>query len=481
MAGQEGIRAKKSENFSEWYTQVVDKADLADIRYNVQGFIVHKTWAMKIIRQIYRLFEDELEKGGHEPVLFPLVIPEENLKKEGEHFGFVPEVFWVTEKGVGEKLDKKLALRPTSETAFYQMYSLWIRSYRDLPMKKYQSVSVYRNEPVTRPFLRGREFLWIEAHDVFETHEEVEKQISEDLKNTEKVVWESLGIPVSFFKRPHWDRFLGAEETYAADVLIPDGKVLQVSTTHDLGQKFSIPFNIKFLDKKEESKFAWQTSYGPGVWRIFAALISVHGDDKGLVLPFSVAPTQIVIIPILYSDKERKEILKKCQKLEKALSKDYRVKIDDSEKTPGEKYHKWEMFGVPIRIEVGGKEAGGNFVTVCRRDTMSKDKVNDKSLAKNIEKISEEMIESLKKKAKDFLDASMKSPKNRHDFLRDIGSGGIVRVAFCGREDCAREIQNETNGGKVRGTAFGKDEKALGKCVYCNRSAEKVVYIARQY
>lgn len=481
MAEEQGISAKKMENFSEWYTQIVEKADLADIRYNVQGFIVHKTWAMKIIRQIFRLFENELENSGHEPVLFPLVIPEENLKKEGEHFGLVPEVFWVTEKGVGERLEKKLALRPTSETAFYQMYSLWVRSYRDLPLKKYQSVTVYRNEPVTRPFLRGREFLWIEAHDVFETQEEITKQIHEDVENTRKVLLETLGIPVSFFKRPHWDRFLGAEETYATDVLMPDKKVLQVSSTHDLGQKFSIPFGIKFLDKKEEPKFAWQTCYGPGIWRIFAALISTHGDDKGLVLPFSISPIQVVIIPILYSDKDKKIVLKKCEKVKKQLEKNYSVKIDDSSKTPGEKYHHWELFGVPVRIEIGAKEAAGNFVTIFRRDTLAKEKIPDKEVAKKVEKLSEEILSNLKKKATEFLNSNTKSPKNLHDFLREMDAGALVRVAFCGREECAKEIQNKTNGGKVRGTVFGKHEKALGKCIYCNHAAKEIVYVARQY
>ncbi len=481
MVEEKGITVRKSQNFSEWYTQVVEKADLADTRYNVQGFIVHKTWSMKIIREIYKLFENELEKTGHEPVLFPLVIPEENLKKEGEHFGLVPDVFWVTEKGIGERLEKKLALRPTSETGFYKMYALWIRSYRDLPLKKYQSVSVYRNEPVTRPFLRGREFLWIEAHDAFETHEEAVRQIDEDMENMKKVIWENLGVPISFFKRPHWDRFLGAEETYATDVLIPDGKVIQVGSTHDLGQKFSIPFEIKFVDKKEQEKFVWQTTYGPGIWRIFASIIAVHGDDKGLVLPFNIAPIQIVIIPIFYSDKDKKEVMKKCNKLKSSLGKIYRVEIDESEKTPGEKFNHWELFGVPARIEVGAKETKGNFVTLYRRDSITKENVSDKQISKRIEKLSEEVLENLKIKARTFLESNTKSPKNRHDFLRDVSKGGITRAVFCGREECAKEIQNETKGAKVRGTLFGKNEKALGKCIYCNHSAKEIVYIAKQY
>lgn len=472
---------RKSENFSEWFTQVVEKADLADVRYNVQGFLVHRTWSIKIIREIIKMFEKELERSGHDPVLFPLVIPEENLKKEREHFGIVPEVFWVTEKGANERLEKKLALRPTSETAFYPMYALWIRGHRDLPMKKYQTTTMYRHEPVTRPFIRGREFIWIEAHDAFATHEEALEQIDKDVEIMEKVISERLGVPVHIFRRPPWDKFLGADETISTDVIMPDGKVLQVGSTHDLGQKFSVPFGIKFLDANEEERHVWQTCYGPGIWRIFAALVSVHGDDKGLILPFDVSPVQIVIVPITYSGKDTEAIANKCRALKSELGKKYRVFIDDSGKTPGEKYNRWEMFGVPVRLEVGPKEVKGNSVTLFRRDEMKREKVAEKSLVRKIDKISEEMLENLKNKAKKFADSKTRSVKSKHDFLRAAEAGGIVRAAFCASEDCARDIQNETGGVKVRGTLFGKKEKALGKCVYCSKSAKEIVYFAKQY
>ena len=256
---QLGITVSKEENFSEWFTQVLTRADLIDQRYGVQGFIVHKPWAMRIIKEIYKMFEEELEKTGHEPVLFPLVIPEEYFEKEKEHVeGFKPEVFWVTEAG-DEKLDRRLALRPTSETAFYSMYSLWIKSWRDLPLKLYQCVSVYRYEKHTRPFIRGREFLWIETHCAFATHEEALKQVEQDMENSRKVIWDKLGIPFLFLRRPPWDKFAGAEDTYAADTIMPDGRVLQISSTHDLGQRFAKAFEIKFVDKDGKWKYAWQT------------------------------------------------------------------------------------------------------------------------------------------------------------------------------------------------------------------------------
>lgn len=480
MAEQEGLTVKKSQNFSEWYTQIIEKAELADTRYNVQGFIVHRPWAMMIFKKMYELFEKELEKTGHKPVLFPLVIPEENLKKEKEHFDFVPEVFWVTETGLGEKLEKKLALRPTSETAMYPMYSLWIRSYRDLPLKLYQSNSVYRYEPVTRPFLRGREFLWIEAHDAFESHEEALSQVKKDVESSKTVIFEKLGIPLLFFKRPKWDKFLGADDTYAADTLLPDGKALQISSTHDLGQRFSIPFNVKFIDKKEEEKFVWQTCYGPGIWRIFAALVSIHGDDKGLVLPFDIAPVQIIIIPIFYSENDRKEVMDKVKKLKNNLDKDYRVELDDGWKTPGQKYNHWELFGVPIRLEIGQKEVKSEFVTAYRRDTGEKEKIKDKELGKYLEKISVGILENLKKKAKEYFESDLNSPKNRNDFFKALNKGGFVIVNFCGREECAKEIQNQT-GAKVRGTPFEGKTKPIGKCINCNKDSKEIVYIAKQY
>ena len=480
MSKKQGITVNKS-NFSEWFTQVVDKADLADIRYGVQGFVVHKTWSMRIIKQMISMMEAELEKDGHEPVLFPLLIPENYLKKESEHFEFLPEVFWVTHKGAHEKLDKRLALRPTSESSFYPMYSLWIRSHRHLPMKKYQTVTAYRNEPVTRPFIRGHEFIWIEAHDAFATHEEALEQVDRDVANMKTVMTEKLGIPVISLKRPEWDKFLGAKDTFANDILMPDGKVLQVGSTHDLAQKFSVPFDIKFVDKEEKENNVWQTCYGPGIWRMFAALISTHGDDKGLILPFEVAPVQIVVIPILHSDKDSKKIMKKCKTIEKSLGKKFRVYLDDTNKKPGEKYNKWEMYGVPFRIEVGSKEATGKSVTLSRRDTGAKTKVPEKTLDKKIEKIAGDMLKTLRDGAEKHLKSNTKAVKNKNDFLRCSEKGGIVKASFCGSANCAREIQNYTSGVKVRGTAYGKNEKALGKCIYCNKSAKEVVYMAKQY
>ncbi|MFH0896442.1 MAG: aminoacyl--tRNA ligase-related protein, partial [Candidatus Bathyarchaeota archaeon] len=346
MSDDRGLTVKKSENFSEWYTQVVIKAELADIRYNVKGFVVYRPWAVQIMNKMFQLLEQELEMKGHQPILFPALIPESNFKREAEHVqGFLPEVFWVTEVGGGgEKIEEKLALRPTSETAMYQMFAFWIRSWRDLPFKVYQRGQVWRYEgKATRPFIRGREFYWIEAHNAFSTLEEAEKQVYEDMETTENVVHGKYAIPFLFFQRPEHDKFAGAIHTYAADTLIPDGRILQLPSTHLLGQNFSKPFDIKFIDKDGKARNVWQTCYGPAVSRMVAAVISIHGDDKGLVLPPEIAPVQTVIVPIITSEKYKEAVSKKCREVENYLKEaGVSVKIDDGEEhTPGWKFNYW--------------------------------------------------------------------------------------------------------------------------------------------
>lgn len=493
MAEEElkGITAKKDENFSEWYTQVIQKAELADIRFGIQGFIVHRPWGFLIIRKIYEYLEEELEKTGHVPYLFPIAVKEENLTKEKEHAGFTPEVFWVTEAG-DSKIEERFALRPTGEAQIYPMYSLWFRSHKDLPFKAYQSRhSVYRNEMTTRPFLRGREFLFLESHNVFNTHREIEDQIKEDLDICKKIIYDKIKIPFLYFKRPQWDKFKGADQTYTPDTLMPDGKRNQLASTHDLGRNFSKAYNIKIKGKDEKEYYVWQTCFGPGIWRIMAAIIGIHGDNKGLIIPFDMAPLQIVIVPIIFTKKkmESEKIIKKCKELEEKLKElGYRIRFDDSEETPGFKYNKWELAGVPLRIEVGPKEIKDKTVSLVLRTESKRKKVKISNLNKEMKSASKKIDKDIQLKADDYF----KNRTRSSDLLEELKDminkyRGFVKVPFCSvekdGEKCADILKTETQGGNICGTLYPKEEKVKPnqKCIICGKKANHIVYIAKTY
>lgn len=486
MSEKLGITVKKSEDFSEWYTQVVQKADLADIRFGIHGFIVHRPWAFRILRKIYEYFEKEVEKDGHEPFLFPICVKETYLKKEEKHAGFAPEVFWVSEAG-SEKIEERFALRPTGEAQIYPMYSLWIRSHNDLPFKGYQSrITVFRNEKTTRPFIRGREFMFFETHDVFATHKEAIEQVKKDLDTCKKIMTEKLKIPFLFFKRPEWDKFLGADDTFTPDTLMPDGKRNQLASTHDLGINFSKAFNIKFIDKDEKIKHPYQTCFGPGIWRQMAALIAIHGDDNGLILPFEIAPIQIIIIAI-FSNKDSEKVLKKCKEIKKVLSS-YNVEIDNSDNSPGFKYNKWELKGVPLRIEIGPKEIKEKKVTIKRRTDKKGTITTIKNLKKEIQKQSSELDKQIEENAEKYFKNKIQNVSNFNEVKKIISKHrGFIRVPFCSvkkdGKECADILKEKTEGGIVCGTLFPNSEnpKEKDKCIVCNKKANYIVYLAKSY
>jgi len=484
MSEELGITIKKSDDFSKWYDEICQKAELSDLRYNVKGFIVFRPWATRIMNLMYEILEKELQEKGHVPALFPAVIPESNFHLESKHVeGFTPEVFWITEHGKSEKLEEKLALRPTSETAMYKMYSIWIRSWRDLPLKIYQRCQVWRYEgKATRPFIRSREFHWIEAHDVFATKEGAMNQVKEDMIIAENTLHKEYGIPFIFFQRPEHDKFPGAVHTYAADSLLPDGKVLQQPSTHLLGQNFAKPFNVKFVDRDGKEKYGWQTCYGPCVSRMVASVISVHGDDKGLVLPPKIAPIQVIIIPILNGKKT--EILKKCEEIKKELDEEsFRVEIDKREEyTPGWKFNYWELKGVPIRVEIGPNDIKNEQAVVVRRDNGEKTKVREINLNEKIRVTLEEIQQKLIKKADKFFEEHLSEAKTMNELKKIVKeNGGLVKVNWCGSTECAEWIKEKTGGGDIRGTRFDKREKSDDKCIYCGKSANSVVYVGKSY
>jgi prolyl-tRNA synthetase len=473
----------KQKNFSDWYTEIVQKAELGDIRYNVKGFIVFQPWSVLSMERMYKEFDKVLQRKGHKPYWFPTLIPEKNFKLESDHIGgFTPEVFWVTKHGDNEDIEEKLALRPTSETAFYQMFALWIRSYKDLPFKTYQRANVFRYESKsTRPFLRSREFHWIETHCVHATEDDAMKHVYEDMQTTKETLYDVFCLPFIFFERPSWDKFPGAKRTFAADVLNPDGKVVQQPSTHLLKQSFSKAFDVKFIDKDEKEKYPWITCYGPAISRIFASIIIVHGDNNGLRFPWKIAPVQVVIVPIGNNDEVANEAKKIAQEL---TEKDITVEIDSSDKTLGEKFYYWEMKGVPLRLELGQKEIKENKLTVFRRDIRKKDLIDRKNLFEYINKTSLEIDKTLKKQADELFNNRIVNSKSKEELKKAIDNGKIARVGFCSVEKegakCAEIVEKELSA-TVRGTRIDKEKNDLDKCIICNKKANNIVYIARQY
>ncbi|MBO0889201.1 proline--tRNA ligase, partial [Candidatus Bathyarchaeota archaeon] len=397
-----GITVKKAEDLSEWYTQVVTKAQLADYS-SAKGFIVVMPYGFSIWESIKAHFDQKIKEIGHQNAYFPLLIPERLLKKEAEHFeGFTPEVFWVTHSGNNE-LGERLAIRPTSETIINEAYGRWVKSWRDLPVLINVWNSVVRAEITgTKPFIRTTEFLWQEGHTVHATEEEAEREVMAILEIYRQLVEDQLAIPVLVGKKTEAEKFKGAVYTTTLEAMMPDGKAIQMGTSHHLGQNFSKPFEIKYLGKDEKEHFAWTTSWGIS-WRLIGATIMSHGDDKGLVLPPKVAPTQVVFVPIHYKESDKQVILQTTRDISENLRKQsIRTFIDDREQyTPGWKYHEWEMKGVPLRVEIGPRDMLSKQITVVRRDTGKKATVLQTEAVAQIHNILDEIQQFLFQKAKE--------------------------------------------------------------------------------
>ncbi len=483
-----GISVKKNQNFSKWFLELVQKAELADTRYKIKGMIVYMPWATITIRKMYEKYQNLLEKKGHLPITLPSLIPESNFKLESDHVeGFTPEVFWVTHGGKN-KLEERLALRPTSETAFYQMYSLWIRSYKDLPFKRYQSCQVWRHEgKATFPFFRAREFHWIESHNVFASKKDAMSQINEDMETTYEMLQDNFCIPIIFFQRPHWDKFAGTEETFAADALTQSGKVIQLPSTHYLGKKFSKPFNVTFLDKNNKEQYGHITCYGPAISRIYGGMVAILGDDNGLVLPWDLSPLHVVIIPI-YNAKTKNNVMKKAKEIEKTVKvslKECKVKLDDRDEiSPGEKFNEWELRGVPLRIEIGPKDIESKKVVAVNRIDRKKQAVKWTNIGKFVNDFSKNFTDQLKKKTLISFESKVKTAKTIIEIKKVIDDGMIACTGFCSLElsgkKCAESIKEKT-GAEVRGKRVGKEKNKFKQCCVCGKPSKETVYIAKSY
>ena len=467
----------RKENLSEWYVEVIRKTGLADYA-PVKGCIVFMPYSYSIWERIQDVVNAEIKSTGHKNVYFPLFIPERLLKKEAEHFeGFVPEVAWVT-RGGNSDLEEPLAIRPTSETIMYVMFNKWIKSHRDLPLLLNQWCSVVRWETkATRPFLRTKEFLWQEGHTAHKSKGEADKEVMYILDVYKRLLEDYLAIPVLIGTKSEKEKFAGALYTVTLEAMMPDGKALQMGTSHNLGQNFSKPFGISFIDENEKKQFVWQTSWGVST-RLLGALIMVHGDDKGLVLPPKVAPIHAVVVPIYYK-KSKETVLKKARELKSKLEKGgLTVELDDREiYTPGWKFNEWEMKGVPVRIEIGPKDVEKKRVILVRRDDNRKKPVSEENLEKEIDVLLEDIQKTMFKKAKKFLEKSTVEVKSYEEFKKRIKKGGFVRAFWCGSSECEKKIQEETT---ATNRLIPFNEEGKGKCIYCGKDG-KIAYFARAY
>lgn len=476
------IRIKREiweKNFSEWFNNILEQAGIIDIRYPIKGTYVWLPYGFKIRAKIIEILRKLHDETGHEEMLFPLLIPENEFMKEAEHvMGFENEIYWVTHGGLKE-LDVKLAIRPTSETAIYPMFALWIRSHKDMPLKIYQIVNVFRYETkATRPLIRLREITTFkEAHTAHASMEEANAQVKEAISIYEKLFRE-LCMPYIISKRPDWDKFPGADYTIAFDTVLPDGKSLQIATVHNLGVNFSKTFEIKFEDTDGEQKYAYQTCYGVSD-RVIAGMLALHGDDAGLCLLPGIAPIQVIIVPIPFEGKE-KDIEDYIKEIESVLkNKKVRFKTDYSEKTPGNKFYFWERKGIPLRIEIGPKEAENREITISLRATRERRKIKFEELESRVESFFSEIEDIMRKRANEFFRSRINYAESIEE-AKEIAEKkkGIIKVNWCGSHACAEELEKSLN---ARLLGIDQNEEKKGACVVCRTLTKNMLNIARAY
>jgi prolyl-tRNA synthetase len=473
-----GITVKKSDDFSEWYTQCILKSEL--IEYGpVSGCMIIRPYAYSIWESIQEFFNTEIKKMGIQNAYFPMLIPESLFRKEEEHVeGFSPQVAWVTHGG-DSPLPERLAIRPTSETIMYDSYKKWIRSWRDLPLRLNQWCNIVRWEfqhPV--PFLRTREFLWQEGHTVFSNREDAEKEVFDILNLYARVYEELYAVAVLKGIKSQNEKFAGAIFTSSVETLFPNGKAIQAATSHLLGQNFAKAFDISFLNQNGEKEYAWQNSWGLTT-RSIGVMLGIHGDDKGIVMPPRVAPTQVVIVPIIFDDTKDK-VLAKCHDIKKELEKyNIRTIIDDSDYRPGWKFNKWELKGVPLRVELGPKDLESGKIKITSRYNGEKEMISiephhaAEHIIKKLDDIQSKMLENSKKVLKE----SIESCNTLDDMQKIVNDKKIAYAPFCDAPSCEDFIKEKT-GAKSLNMPLG--QKAEHKCINCGKPA-KLFYFGKSY
>jgi len=469
----------KSKDISRWYTDVVLKAELADYS-PVRGTMVIRPYGYAIWENIQRDLDRRFKETGHTNAYFPLLIPESFLLKEAEHVaGFAPQVAWVTQGGE-EELVERLAIRPTSEAIIGYMYSKWIQSWRDLPVLINQWANVVRWEKETRFFLRTMEFLWQEGHTVHATPEEGEEETLRMLGVYKAFAEESLAIPVVAGRKTESEKFAGALRTYSVEALMPDGKALQFGTSHNLGQHFAKAFDITFLDRDGQRKYAWQTSWGVST-RMMGALIMAHGDDAGLVLPPKVAPVQVVVVPIGMKETGDDPVAQLAAEVEARLRKHFRVEVDRrTEYTPGWKFNEWEMRGVPLRLEIGPREVERRQVFSARRDVRAKRAIPMDNLEAEVGALLDAIQSDLLEKGRRFMQQHTTTASTLSEFKRAlVENPGFVLAPWCGNAECEARIKDETTA-TIRNLPFDQPA-AEGKCICCGQDANIIAWFAKAY
>lgn len=480
MTKELGITVKKTFDFSDWYTQCVIKSGIADYSPG-KGFIILRPYGYAIWENIKEILDDQFKKTGHQNGFLPVLIPESLLTVEKNHFeGFMPEVYWVTKSGNND-LGEKLAVRPTSETLAYSMFSKWISSYRDLPLKLNFWNSALRAEiKSTKPLIRNSEFLWQEGHTAHSNEKEASDEVRMILDLYKMLIEEYLAIPTVSGLKTDKEKFVGANYTTCLESLMPDGKALQMATSHNLAQNFSKPFEIKFLDKDTAEHLVWQTSWGIS-WRVIGALIMVHGDDKGLILPPKISPTQVIIVPI-YKDESKEIVKQKAYELENKL-KDSNIRAytdDRDEYTSGWKFNEWEMKGVPLRVNIGIRDIREEQVELIRRDTRERFYVKEKDLVNETLSILENIQSNMYHLAKNYLVTNTRNATHLDELLSMLDStGGFVACSWCGKRECEDLVKEKTTA-DIRIIPFNT-KKNISSCIACGKEGTTEVYFGRAY
>ena len=462
-------------DFPQWYTDVVIKTGLADYG-PTKGSMVIRPYGYAIWENIQRELDARFKATGHKNAYFPLLIPMSLLQKEAEHVeGFAPEVATVTRAGSNE-LAEPLVVRPTSETIICDMYSRWIQSYRDLPLKINQWANVVRWEKTTRPFLRTSEFLWQEGHTVHATREEAEKETLDILYLYADFARDCLAMPVLIGQKTEKEKFAGAEETYGMEAMMQDGKSLQAGTTHHFGDKFARAYDIQFLDRDGTHKYAWQTSWGVST-RLIGALIMAHGDARGLILPPVVAPVQAIVLPIAIHKAGVEEAARSV--IDRLVAAGVRCEGDFSDQTPGWKFNEWEMKGVPLRLEIGPRDIENGVVTVVRRDNGEKSVVKNEEHEGVMKRLLSDVHESMYRKAEAFRDSRIKEAHTLDELKKYLDEGNFVKAMWCGSQECELKVK-ELMQATIRIMPF--DQTPIDdKCIADGSPAKKLVIFARAY